>query len=217
MNSIHDMGGMDGFGPVEAEPNEPPFHEPWEGRVLAMQRALGFTRTWTIDEGRAAIEMLDPVTYLTASYYEKWYRSVVHRVVAHGLVEVDELAAGRALRPGKALERTMTPADVPAMTRGTYDRLPAAPPRFAAGARVRTRNLNPVTHTRLPRYARDKSGTVEAVRGCHVYPDAVAAGAGEQPQWLYTVVFAARELWGPDADPKLTVSIEAFEPYLDPA
>jgi nitrile hydratase len=82
------------------------------------------------------------------------------------------------------------------------------------GDRVRTRNLNPVTHTRLPRYARDKTGTVEAIRGCHVFPDTVAIGAGEQPQWLYTIVFAARELWGDDADPALTVSIEAFEPYL---
>lgn len=217
MNSIHDLGGMDGFGPVEPEPNEPPFHQPWEGRVLAMQRALGFTGTWTIDESRASIEALDPVTYLTASYYEKWFRGVEHRVLEHGLVGADEIAAGHALRAGKKLKRTLTPADVPGLTRGKYERPPAAAARFAAGDRVRTRNLNPVTHTRLPRYARDKTGTVEAVRGCHVYPDAVAIGAGERPQWLYTVVFAARELWGDDADPALTVSIEAFEPYLEPA
>jgi len=81
--------------------------------------------------------------------------------------------------------------------------------------RVRTRNLNPVTHTRLPRYARDKIGTVEVIRGCHVYPDSVAIGGGEKPQWLYTVAFSARELWGDDADPSITVSIEAFEPYLE--
>jgi len=217
VNSIHDLGGMDGFGPVEPEPNEPPFHQPWEGRVLAMQRALGFTGTWTIDESRASIEALDPVTYLTSSYYEKWFRGVAHRVLAHGLVDADEIAAGRALRPGKKLKRTLTPADVPGLKRGTYERPAAAAARFAAGDRVHTRNLNPATHTRLPRYARDKTGTVEAVRGCHVYPDAAAIGAGEQPQWLYTVVFAARELWGDDADPALTISIEAFEPYLEPA
>jgi nitrile hydratase beta subunit len=215
VNSIHDLGGMDGFGPVEPEPNEPPFHQPWEGRVLAMQRALGFTRMWTIDESRASIEALDPVTYLTSSYYHKWFLGVEHRVLVHGLVDADEIAAGRALRPGKKLERTLTPADVPGLTRGKYDRAPAAAARFAAGDRVRTRNLNPATHTRLPRYARDKTGRVEAVRGCHVYPDTAAIGAGEQPQWLYTVVFAARELWGDDADPALTVSIEAFEPYLE--
>ena len=86
-----------------------------------------------------------------------------------------------------------------------------------AGDRVHTRNLNPTTHTRLPRYARGKFGTVEAVRGCHVYPDAAAIGAGDNPQWLYAVVFPARELWGEAADPAITVSIEAFEPYLEPA
>ncbi len=92
-----------------------------------------------------------------------------------------------------------------------------APARFKAGDRVRTVNINPPTHTRLPRYARDKSGTVEAVRGCHVYPDTAASGAGEDPQWLYTVVFSGRDLWGEASDPALTVSIEAFEPYLLPA
>jgi nitrile hydratase len=135
----------------------------------------------------------------------------------HGLVGDDEIAAGASLRPGVPLARTMTPADVPALTRGDYARPAAAVARFAPGDRVRTRNLNPATHTRLPRYARDKSGVVEANRGCHVYPDTAAIGAGEQPQWLYTVVFSARTLWGDDADPALTVSIEAFEPYLERA
>ena len=81
---------------------------------------------------------------------------------------------------------------------------------------MRTRNINPLTHTRLPRYARDKSGTVEAIRGCHVFPDSAAIGSGDNPQWLYTVVFSARELWGEEADPTVSVSIEAFEPYLAP-
>ena len=82
---------------------------------------------------------------------------------------------------------------------------------------MRIKNINPPTHTRLPRYARGKLGTVEAVRGCHVFPDTAALGAGENPQWLYAVVFAGRELWGEEADPSIMVSIEAFEPYLMPA
>ena len=77
--------------------------------------------------------------------------------------------------------------------------------------------MHPKTHTRLPRYARDKRGIIEAVRGCHVFPDAAAVGAGENPQWLYTVVFTGNELWGEDADPSIKVSVEAFEPYLLPA
>jgi nitrile hydratase len=206
---------MDGFGPVRPEPNEPPFHATWEGRVLAMQRAMGYTGNWTIDESRASIEGMDPIAYLADSYYKKWFLGLEHRVLMHGLVDADEVAAGKSLRPGKKLLRTLSAADVGAkMKRADFARPVTTEPRFAAGDRVRTRNLNPTTHTRLPRYARDKVGTVEAIRGAHVYPDSVAIGGGENPQWLYTVVFPARELWGDDADPSIAVSIEAFEPYL---
>jgi len=217
-NTIHDMGGMHGFGPVVAEPHEPPFHEAWEGRVLAMQRAMGYTRLWTIDGGRASLESLPPITYLSSSYYERWFLGLEKRVVAHGLVGEDELAAGRSLRPGVRLNRKLTTEDVPrTMSRGDFERPAAAPARFKAGDRVRTRNINPVTHTRLPRYTRGKTGVVEAVRGCHVFPDSAAIGGGDNPQWLYTVVFTARELWGEEADHSIKVSIEAFEPYLVPA
>jgi nitrile hydratase subunit beta len=215
MNSIHDLGCMDGFGPVRPEPNEPTFHEAWEGRVHALQRAMGYTGVWIIDQSRASIEALDPIKYLTYSYYKKWFTGLENRLQSHGLVDADELAAGRSLRPGKPLKRTMSSADVATMKRGDFTRPATAEPIFAPGDRVRTRNLNPVTHTRLPRYARDKIGTVEVIRGCHVYPDSVAVGGGEKPQWLYTVAFPARELWGDDADPSITVSIEAFEPYLE--
>jgi nitrile hydratase len=217
-NTIHDMGGMHGFGPVEAEQNEPPFHEPWEGRVLAMQRAMGFTGLWTIDGGRASMEVLPPITYLAASYYQRWFLGLERRVLAHGLVSADELAAGHSLHDPKKLPRTLAVADVPkTATRGNYERPASGPARFKVGDQVRTRNFSPVTHTRLPRYARDKQGVVEAIRGCHVYPDTAAIGQGDQPQWLYTVVFAGKELWGDDADPAIKVSIEAFEPYLLPA
>lgn len=216
-NTIHDMGGMHGFGPVVAEPHEPPFHSAWEGRVYAMQRAMGFTGLWTIDGGRASLETLPPLTYLAASYYERWFLGLEKRLVAHGLVGDDELAAGRSLRPGLRLNRKLTLEDAKTPRYLRYDRPAAAAARFKPGDAVRTRNLNPTTHTRLPRYARDKRGTVEAVRGCHVFPDSAALGAGDDPQWLYTVAFAARELWGEDADPAIRVSIEAFEPYLIPA
>ena len=214
-NSIHDMGGMHGFGPVEPEPNEPVFHEPWEGRVLAMQRAMGYTRLWTIDGGRASLETLPPLTYLAASYYQRWFLGLEKRVVAHGLVGQDEIAAGKSLRPGIRLNRKMTLEDAKAARSANFARPAPAPARFKAGDRVRTRNLNPTTHTRLPHYARGKLGSVEAVRGCHVFPDTAAVGAGESPQWLYTVVFTGRELWGEEADPTISVSIEAFEPYLE--
>lgn len=217
-NTIHDMGGMHGFGPVRPEANEPPFHAPWEGRVLAMQRAMGFTGLWTIDGGRASLETLPPVEYLRSSYYRRWFLGLEKRLIAHGLADAAEIAAGHSARPGRRLNRTLGLADVPrTLTRGNFARPESAPARFKPGDAVRAKNINPATHTRLPRYARGKSGTIEAVRGCHVFPDTAALGTGDHPQWLYTVVFSGRELWGDDADPALNVSVEAFEPYLEPA
>jgi nitrile hydratase len=218
MDSIHDMGGMDGFGKVEVEENEPPFHQTWEGRVLAMQRAMGYAGAWHIDHSRYAQERLPPVTYLSSSYYERWMRAMELNVTERGYASWDELKKGHAAAPGKPLKRKMAPEDVsPAMRRGNFYREPQGPAKFKPGDRVRTTNIHPKTHTRLPRYARDKVGVVERCQGCHMYPDAVAIDQGDNPQWLYTVVFDGRELWGPDGDPNLQVSIEAFEPYLEPA
>jgi nitrile hydratase len=219
MNGVHDMGGMDGFGKVEPEPNEPVFHEPWEGRVMAMNRAMGATGVWNIDVGRFSREMLPAHVYLASSYYRKWYLGLEQMLLERGLVDADELAAGHALRPGKPLKRGKF--DVAAvdrvMTRGSFSRSAQAPARFKPGDRVRAKNIHPVSHTRLPRYVRGHVGVVERLHGSHVFPDTVVAGQGESPQWLYTVCFDSRELWGDDADPTVKVSIDAFEPYLDPA
>jgi nitrile hydratase beta subunit len=218
-NTIHDMGGMHGFGPVEPEPDEPVFHGAWEGRVHALQRVIGAAGLWTIDAGRASLETLPPATYLASTYYQRWFLGLEKRVVAYGLVGADELAAGHSLRQGTPLKRTITVADAAKPPiRGNFERPAGAPAKFKPGDKVRTVNINPATHTRLPRYARDKEGVVEAIRGCHVYPDTAALDVrDEDPQWLYTVVFTGRELWGDDADPAIKVSIEAFEPYLLPA
>jgi nitrile hydratase subunit beta len=218
MDGVHDMGGMHGFGKVEPEPNEPVFHADWEGRCIALNRAMGYTGVWNIDMSRAAIEELPPALYLTASYYKKWAIRLENMLLDRGLIDADELAAGHALRPGKPLKRTMTMDKVEAaFNRGKYGRPASAPARFKPGDRVRTRNIHPSTHTRLPRYARGKVGVIDALRGCNVFPDTVAIGQGENPQWLYTVLFDGRELWGENSDPTLTVSIDAWEPYLDPA
>jgi nitrile hydratase subunit beta len=220
MNGVHDMGGMHGFGKVEPEAGEPVFHAPWEGRVLAMNRAMGWLRQWTIDADRFAREMLPPAVYLASSYYRKWTLGLERQCVQAGFVGEDELAAGHALHPAKLdparpVKPALTAAEVRnTLARGNYSRPPVAPAAFAPGDRVRTRNINPTGHTRLPRYARGKSGVIESIRGCHVFPDAAAAGHVDEAHWLYTVVFDGHELWGDGADPALTVSIDAWEPYL---
>jgi nitrile hydratase beta subunit len=215
-DGIHDMGGMDGFGKVEAETNEPPFHQKWEGRVLAMQRAMGYARAWNIDMSRAAQEMLPPDVYLAVSYYKRWALGLERNLLKQGLADADEIAAGHARDAAKPLERKLTSDQVAAsLTRGSFGRAAPTPARFKPGDRVRAKNIHPTTHTRLPRYVRGRVGTVELVHGCHVFPDTAAIGQGENPQWLYTVAFEARELWGGDADPTIKVSVDAFEPYLD--
>ncbi|GAY09470.1 nitrile hydratase subunit beta [Pseudonocardia sp. N23] len=161
---------------------------------------------------------LENTEYLTSSYYAIWLRGLEDLLVAHGLVARDELAAGRANTPGEPA-RVLRAADVAAtLAAGTpYTREVATPARFAVGDRVRARTMHPRGHTRLPRYARGHVGTVVAVRGAHVLPDRNAHGAGEAPEWLYTLRFEAHELWGEDADPASTVDVDAWESYFDPS
>ncbi len=132
-NSIHDMGGMHGFGRVEPEPNEPPFHEKWEGRVLALQRATGYIGLWTIDGGRASLEALPPLDYLASSYYRRWFLGLERRVVRHGLVGEDEIAAGRSLRPGIRLNRKMNASDAEHPPLTNFERPAPGPARFKEG------------------------------------------------------------------------------------
>jgi nitrile hydratase len=217
MNGVHDMGGMDGFGKVEPEPNEPVFHERWEGRVLALNRALGGLGVWSIDLSRDVRDSLPPQIYLASSYYERWVLRLEQMLVEHGLVEADEIASGHALRPGISLPRgRFTVSQVERVVkRGSFGRPAPSEARFKPGDHVRARNMHPKTHTRLPRYVRGHVGVVERVHGAHVFPDSMVLGKGEDPQWLYTVRFKNQELWGEIADPTVKVSVEAFEPYLE--
>jgi nitrile hydratase len=218
MNGVHDMGGMDGFGAVHPETNEPVFHAAWEGRVLAISRALGALREWNIDIGRYWIELLPPDVYLGSSYYERWLARNENLSTARGLISTAELACGHAVGAGRSVPgRPMTPEDAVRLVPGTFDRPAVTPARFDVGDQVRARNIHPREHTRLPRYVRGHEGVVERVHGCHVFPDAVVATGAEDPQWLYTVAFDGGVLWGPDAEPGLRVSVDAFEPYLERA
>jgi nitrile hydratase subunit beta len=219
MDGVHDMGGMDGFGKVEPEANEPVFHADWEGRVLAMQRAMGYAGAWNTDMSRFAQERLPPALYLSISYYKRWTLAMETNVTERGLADADEIAAGRALHAGKNLKRKLTAElAVKGTGRGSFAREAQRPALFKIGDRVRARNIHPKGHTRLPRYVRNRVGEVVLVHGCHVFPDALAITMeNENPQWLYTVRFDGRELWGADGDPTLKVSVDAFEPYLEPA
>lgn len=219
MNGVHDMGGMDGFGKVEPEPNEPMFHTEWEARVLAMVRAMGAAGAFNIDTSRFYREALPPHVYLSSSYYKKWLLGLEDLLIDKGFIAAEDVAAGHAVQPPKPLKRGKFRLDdvERIMVRGKFGRAAPAPAKFKPGDRVRAKNIHPVTHTRLPRYVRGHLGVVERDHGCHVFPDSAAMESGENPQWLYTVVFDGTELWGRDADPTVKISIDAFEPYLEAA
>lgn len=216
MNGPHDLGGAHGFGPVAPEQDEPLFHAEWEKRALGVTLSCGAFRAWTIDESRHARENIPPATYLSASYYEIWIRALSVLLERHGFVTAGEIETGEATAPAAVPAGKLTAAAVPAVLArgGPCDRPVETKPRFAPGDRVLTRHFNPEGHTRLPRYARGKTGVIETVQGSFVFPDDNAHGRGENPQWVYTVVFDGETIWGEGADPTLSVSIDAWESYL---
>jgi nitrile hydratase subunit beta len=183
-----------------------------------MTLAAGACARWNIDKSRHARETLHPVAYLSKSYYEIWIEGLEKLLVTAGLVTPEELRCGRCIEPPAAVAHVLKASEVDAALRQgrPYSREPRSLPRFSIGQSVLTKVINPTTHTRLPRYARGKRGTIDHVRGCFVFPDSNAHDAGEDPQWCYGVRFAGRELWGAAAEPLLGVTIDAFEPYLVP-
>ncbi|MES0879570.1 nitrile hydratase subunit beta [Roseibium sp. SCP14] len=219
MNGAQDLGGQMGFGPIELEENEPNFHADWEERAFAVTLAMGATGSWTLDASRFARETLPPADYLSSSYYKIWTMGLEKLVVENGLVTPEELKQGHALSPAKPVKRVMKAEDVAGILAkgGPVDRTEQQPARFRIGDRIRTKRMHPEHHTRLPRYARDTVGEIEAIHGVHVFPDTNAHGKGEQPTWLYGVAFKGTDIWGPDSDPKLKLRIDLWEPYLDPA
>lgn len=219
MNGVHDMGGQHGMGPVQYEKNEPVFHAEWEARVYALTRALRAWRKWNLDTDRHAIELLPPADYLRMSYYERWFRRLETHAVQYGLITRQELESGVAA-PG-------APKATPALSVATASRAysrgipsshdPNVRPLFKVKQRVRARNINPTGHTRLPRYARGKTGVIVRDHGVYVFPDTNAHFQGEKRQHVYAVRFTARELWGEDASPRDSVHLDLWDDYLERA
>ena len=217
MNGPQDLGGQMGFGPVAPERNEPYFHADWEKRALGVTLSCGAFGAWNIDESRHMRESLHPADYYASSYYEIWIKALERLLERHGFVSGAEREAGHSLGKGTEPKRVLKATEVAAVLAkdGPCNRPVAAAPIFKAGDTVRTRVFNPQGHTRLPRYARGKIGRIDAVREGYVFPDTNAHHQGEQPQWVYTVVFDGPEIWGAGSDPTLTVSIDAWESYLE--
>jgi nitrile hydratase len=224
-NTIHDMGGMHGFGPVIREADEPVFHEPWEGRFWGTRQAV--VRSGRLQlrpgENRGIIEEMGAVAYLTTSYYARFLHSTVDRILARGLLtreELDTRTAAYLANPDLPVPRRLDPAAAAAV-RASLAMAPnpkpaAGGPRFRAGQVVVARNLNWEGHNRLPRYVRGRRGVIERVNGWYEIEDDHAERLGRNPQPVYTVGFDGGELWGPDGEPGLRVYLELWEGYLEP-
>jgi nitrile hydratase len=226
MNGVHDMGGMHGMGPVVHEEHEPVFHHEWERRAFAVTLAAGFLGRWNIDMSRYSREVIPPAEYLATSYYEHWLSGLEWLLTRQGVVAPEEVEArlqGRVTPasspPPDLAARVLRAADVArTLGRGGSTRVREdIPPKFKAGDRVVARNIHPLGHTRLPRYARGKRGVIDRDHGVFVFPDTNAAGQGKKPQHVYSVRFEARELWGPEASPRDGVYVDLWDDYLDPA
>jgi nitrile hydratase beta subunit len=212
-----DLGGQSGHGRVVPEPEGELFHAAWEPKAFAITVAMGATGAWNIDTSRSARETLP--NYEALSYYALWIEGLQKLLTERRLVQEAEVLAGQMLSPPVAIPRVLKAADVTqVLAKGaSAQRAPTSAARFAVGDKVRTRQRDVPHHTRLPHYASGKTGRIDRIHGVHVFADAHAQGLGEQPQWLYTVVFDGRDLWGAEAPNGLTVSVDAWEPYLEPA
>ena len=220
MDGGQDLGGLQGLGPIDPEVDEPVFHADWERRVLALTLAMGARGAWNIDASRHAREKRDPVEYLSSSYYELWLKGLEALMAERGMVSAAEIegrmavpgAAGSTAEPTGALMADQVEA---ALRRGGPATVDAdIPARFKAGDRVVTRKMHPAGHTRLPRYARGREGVIERDHGVFVFPDSNARGKGPDPQRLYSVRIAARDLWGAEDATPGSVYLDLFEPYL---
>jgi nitrile hydratase beta subunit len=218
MDGAQDMGGVAGFGPVQPELNEPVFHAEWERRVFALTMAMSRPGQWNIDMSRFARENRPKPDYLSMSYFQIWLAGIEKLMAERGLVAPEEIEAGKALLPRRDVPVLKADEVAEVLRRGGPSvRETTQPARFAVGDRVRMKTIDPPTHTRLPRYVRGHLGVIELLHGTHVFPDSNAMGKGEDPQWLYTVGFDGRELWGEDGDPATTISVDAWDSYLEPA
>jgi nitrile hydratase subunit beta len=217
MNGVHDMGGMQDMGAVRVEKNEPVFHAEWERRVFALNEAVD--GDWPGGAGRYQRELIPPAEYLRMSYYERWLSSLSELLIKSGMVTRRELETGVAEGGNSKGRKVLRADEVRGTIAGGFPARSTAPatPTFHPGERVRARNINPTGHTRLPRYARGKQGTIERDHGVFVFNDSLVQGLGEKPQHLYSVRFTARELWGPESPAGDSVHLDLWDDHLEPA
>ena len=218
MDGMHDLGGRQGFGPIEVDESEEPFHHPWEGRAWAIVRGCRIPGS-TIDWWRHVRELIDPVDYLTRPYFDSWAQTHTAALIDSGLLTLDEIRSGKSATPPLPDARPQRAEDVRVAhgRAARFDRQINAAPHFAAGDAIVTRRMGDVGHCRLPAYAQGRPGRIHAHHGAHVFADASAQG-DERAEHIYSVVFEAADLW-PEAarspERRDRVFLDLWESYLE--
>ena len=217
MNGAHDMGGQQNMGPVEYEKDEPVFHATWEARIYALTRAMRAWGRWNLEANRHALELMDPIDYLRMSYYERWVHRLTEQVVQYGFVSKEELDSGKTAHGSTTFSPPFTIATSERwLSRGVSSSEDlGVRPRFTLHQRVRARDINPIGHTRLPRYVRGRIGIIVRDHGVYAFPDSNAHFQGEKRQHVYSVRFAASDLWGDAASPRDSVHLDLWDDYLE--
>lgn len=216
MDGIHDLGGKEGYGPIDVNESGTPFHEEWEGRMWAISNTTD-APDWTIDWWRHVRELIDPADYLTRPYFDSWAQTQLAALVNSGVFTLKEATSGKLAAPSGPAPERITAAEAVALdakfaTR--FDKEVKEPPAFRAGDRVQTRRAAHTHHTRLPEYARGRSGVIHAHHGAHVFPDLSAQGK-EEAQHLYSVVFDAQALWPEAGARRDRIYLDLWENYLE--
>jgi nitrile hydratase beta subunit len=220
VDTIADMGGMQGFGPVElTPPDDPPFHEDWERRAFAMALLSMRVSGTNLDSFRHALNRQHPLDYLSDGYYGRWLTCAENLLTDSAIIAPGAVEARARTLAGQDVEEPPAPEpnkpDYKPTAAGSIRQVEAAP-KFALGDRVRAKDVHPVGHTRLARYVRGRVGTVQLLQPAQVLPDTNAHFVGEYAQHVYNVAFESHELWGPEAEP-FELHFDLYEDYLEPA
>ncbi|MEM7426966.1 MAG: nitrile hydratase subunit beta [Pseudomonadota bacterium] len=218
MDGPHDLGGKQGFGPIDVDEPETPFHHEWEGRMWGLARSAGAPGV-TIDWWRHVRELIDPADYLSRPYFDSWAQTDFATYLNAGVFTLEEVRAGRALRDGDGTAGVLTKADALAAdvrSASSFERQIEVAPAYRTGDRVHTRSFTTAGHTRLPAYARGRPGIIHAHHGAHLLPDEGAKGH-EVAEHLYSVAFAAQDLWPEAGTRRDRVFLDLWESYLVPA
>lgn len=219
MNGIHDLGGMDGFGPVVVEKEEPVFHSDWERRMYGIASVIAYPLDFNDDQFRREIERVPPPKYLSSPYYELWFYGILGILKERGITSLEDIDAFEPSGIAPPFKDGVVTAAMVEDTilAGASTRADVAeiPQEFSVGDIVRVKNNHPYHHHRAPRYIRGRLGKIVIDHGVFNFADSNSEYRGHQPQHCYSVEFSGSELWGEDAEDDSSVTIDLFETYIE--